>query len=71
MFRMSERGFARLPRGFRYIYFLASGVRLKGYGEWKRDGEPNPFVKAERRRRSTTRIEIVDIFAENLGDHRK
>jgi len=54
--------FHRLPRVLRYFYYLISGFRLRSYGAWKRDGEPNPFARSRPVRKETTRPEIADIF---------
>ena len=50
----------------RYVYFLLSSFKLQSFGNWRADGEPNPFLRIPRRRRvSTSRQEIVDIFEDH------
>lgn len=49
-------------RTFRYLYYLASGFRLKSFQSWEKEGEPNPFVAKSYKQVRTERIEFVDIF---------
>lgn len=47
----------------RYMCYLATSLRVQSYRSWRAEGEPNPFVAFEnRRRRTTNRQELVDIF---------
>ena len=51
---------------FRYVYFLLSSFKVQSFAAWRADGEPNPFWRIPRRRRvSTSRQEIGDIFEEH------
>ena len=55
--------FARKSPHYRYVYFILSGLRFKSFSAWKKDGEPNPFVRPSYRVRSTSRAEIEDLFS--------
>ena len=63
------RRFAQKPSFYRYLYFLVSGVRLRTYAAWKRDGESNPFVRPCYEPRRTTQAELVSLFRSRLTSH--
>lgn len=62
LFSTNKDSLLKLPRLFRYIYFLLSGFRMISYGRWKTQGEPNPFVSQQAKHRHTSQQEILDIF---------
>lgn len=53
---------SRWPKPMRYTYFLMSTLKFRSYPEWCAEGEPNPFLRRQRRRRQTSEQEIADIF---------
>lgn len=57
------RTFARNSPQYRYLYFILSGLRFKSFSAWKKDGEPNPFVRPSYGVKSTSRAEIEEIFS--------
>lgn len=62
----TEPKLAQKSRIFRYLFYLASGFRLKSFRSWAKDGEPNPFVTKSYRPVRTERVEFVDIFDDML-----
>ncbi len=66
MFYDYSGGFAGKPRVLRFCFYLISSFKLMRYSAWVQKGEPNPFVRKDRRPRETCQIEITDIFGETL-----
>lgn len=66
MLRVNKRPLAKKSRLLRYAYYLFSSCQYKSYAAWLGEGEPNPFVKPGFENRQTHRLEIQDIFGENL-----
>ncbi|MEO9827465.1 MAG: hypothetical protein ABJF50_23915 [Paracoccaceae bacterium] len=67
LFTANKDSLGEKPHLFRYIYFLLSSFRVISYGQWKSEGEPNPFVSPqEAKRRHTSQQEIADIFQDKI-----
>ncbi len=69
MSKCSRRVFAQRPTFCRYLYFLLSGGLFRSYGAWKREGEPNPFVRPCYDEGMTSRSEIVFLFRTEFASH--
>ena len=69
MSKCTGRVFAQSPSLYRYLYFLVSGVRFRTYGAWKKDGEPNPFIRPCYGERMTSRSEIMSLFRSEFASH--
>ena len=70
MFKFSASDLAARPKVFRYLYYVLSSFQLKSFRSWRKEGEPNPFVKKTYRRKVTDRVEFVDIFGDDLDARR-
>ncbi len=68
MLNVSEPRLSKQSRFFRYLFYLASGVRFKSFQSWSKEGEPNPFVAKVYRQKQTERVEFDDIFEDLLND---
>lgn len=62
----TEPKLAQKSRLFRYVFYLASGFRLKSFRSWANEGEPNPFVTKTYRSVRTERVEFSDIYDDML-----
>ena len=60
--KFSKETLAKRSRLFRYVHYVITSVRLVRYAQWKRDGEPNPFVTPTYRHKGTRQAEFHDIF---------
>ena len=58
----SKETLAKRSRLFRYVHYVVTSMRLVPYRQWKRDGEPNPFVSPTYRHQVTKRADFRDIF---------
>ena len=65
--KFSKETLAKRSRLFRYVHYVITSVRLVRYAQWKRDGEPNPFVTPTYRHKGTRQVDFLDIFGDYRG----
>lgn len=49
-----------------YLYYLASTLSFRTYRNWKKAGQPNPFLQRKARRDETTRHDIAETFRDEF-----
>lgn len=62
MFKFSAQELAGKPRCFRYLHYILTNLRLISPREWKKAGEPNPFVRKTYRHKMSEIADFNDIF---------
>ena len=70
MIKFSAQELAGKSCCFRYLHYIVTNLHLISPGEWRRAGEPNPFVRKTYRHKMSEIADFDDIFEDFHANRR-